>query len=127
MFVATRAFSATGMYPLLGYSWELKVPEGVQIVDGPDEIRKAVREQVKYGADWIKFYCDRRYYLKDGKLRSKVNFTEEEMRAIVTRPIGSTARSPRTRSGSDGIAAALTAGRRLDRARRRARRGDRST
>ena len=63
MFVSTRAFSATGMYPLLGYSWELKVPEGVQVVDGPDEIRKAVREQVKYGADWIKFYCDRRYYL----------------------------------------------------------------
>ena len=48
------AFSATGMYPLSGYSWELKVPEGVQIVDGPDAIRQAVREQVKYGADWIK-------------------------------------------------------------------------
>jgi imidazolonepropionase-like amidohydrolase len=61
MFVATRAFSATGMYPLLGYSWELRMPEGVQIVDGPDEIRKAVREQVKYGADWIKVYADRRY------------------------------------------------------------------
>ncbi|MDH4131242.1 MAG: amidohydrolase family protein, partial [Gemmatimonadota bacterium] len=29
MFVATRAFSATGMYPLLGYSWELRMPEGV--------------------------------------------------------------------------------------------------
>lgn len=43
MFVSTRAFSATGMYPLLGYSWELRVPEGVQVVDGPDEIRKAVR------------------------------------------------------------------------------------
>ncbi len=56
MFVSTRAFSATGMYPLSGYSWELKVPEGVQIVDGPDEIRRAVREQVKYGADWIKVY-----------------------------------------------------------------------
>jgi imidazolonepropionase-like amidohydrolase len=36
MFVATRAFSATGMYPLSGYSWELRMPEGVQIVDGPD-------------------------------------------------------------------------------------------
>ncbi|HEU5118171.1 MAG TPA: amidohydrolase family protein, partial [Isosphaeraceae bacterium] len=40
MFVATRALSATGMYPLMGYAWELKLPEGVQIVDGPDEIRK---------------------------------------------------------------------------------------
>ncbi|HEX4899006.1 MAG TPA: amidohydrolase family protein, partial [Pyrinomonadaceae bacterium] len=58
MFVATRAFSATGMYPLQGYSWELRMPEGVQIVDGPDNIRRAVREQVKFGADWIKFYAD---------------------------------------------------------------------
>src|ERR1700682_2221689 len=36
MFVSTRALSTTGTYPLLGYSWELKMPEGVQIVDGPD-------------------------------------------------------------------------------------------
>jgi hypothetical protein len=74
----------TGMYPLSGYSWELRVPEGVQIVDGPDNVRKAVREQVKYGADWIKFYADRRYYLgDDGKLHSWVNFTDEEMKALV--------------------------------------------
>src|SRR2546430_2747337 len=63
MFVATRAFAPTGTYPLLGYSWELQhLPEGVQIIDGPDAIRKAVREQGKYGADWIKFYSDRKYY-----------------------------------------------------------------
>jgi len=61
MFVSTRALAPTGTYPLLGYSWELKVPEGVQIVDGADNVRHAVREQVKYGADWIKYYSDRRY------------------------------------------------------------------
>ena len=83
MFVATRAFSATGMYPLQGYSWELRMPEGVQIVDGPDNIRRAVREQVKYGADWIKFYADRRYFIKDGALHSWLNFTDEEMKAMV--------------------------------------------
>src|SRR5437899_2241246 len=82
MFVSTRALSATGMYPLLGYSWELKMPEGVQIVDGPDNIRKAVREQVKYGADWIKYYSDRQYFLRDGALHSMVNFTDEEVRAM---------------------------------------------
>src|SRR5262249_1354771 len=38
--VATRAMAPTGMYPLLGYSWEIRVPEGVQIVDGPDNIRR---------------------------------------------------------------------------------------
>src|SRR4051812_1635086 len=110
MFVATRALSATGMYPMLGYSWELKVPEGVQIVDGPDEIRKAVREQVKYGADWIKFYCDRRYYLEGEKLRSKLNFTEEEMRAIVTEAHRLDRKVAAHAIGSDGIAAALAAG-----------------
>jgi imidazolonepropionase-like amidohydrolase len=49
MFVATRSMAPTGMYPLSGYSWELRMPEGVQIVDGPENIRKAVREEIKYG------------------------------------------------------------------------------
>ena len=89
MWVVTRALAPTGMYPLLGYSWELKLPEGVQIADGADGLRKAVREQVKYGADWIKVYVDRRYYKnpdsKDTKrpLRSWVNYTDEEMKALV--------------------------------------------
>src|SRR5580704_12881636 len=34
MQVATRAMAPTGMYPLLGYSWEWKMPTGVQTVDG---------------------------------------------------------------------------------------------
>jgi imidazolonepropionase-like amidohydrolase len=110
MFVSTRAFSATGMYPLLGYSWELKMPEGVQVVDGPDEIRKAVREQVKFGADWIKFYCDRKYYLEGGKLRSKVNFTEEETQAIVGEAHRLDRRVAAHAIGKDGIMAALKAG-----------------
>src|SRR4051812_44974807 len=87
MFVATRSFAPTGMYPLNGYSWELKLPDGVQIADGPDALRKAVREQVKYGADWIKFYADRRYYLPPERgckhlLCSWVNYTDEEAKAI---------------------------------------------
>ncbi len=110
MFVSTRAFSATGMYPLLGYSWELKTPEGVQVVDGPDAIRKAVREQVKYGADWIKFYCDRRYYLEGDKLRSKVNFTEEEMNALVGEAHRLDRKVAAHAIGKDGIMAALKAG-----------------
>src|SRR6266849_9055711 len=39
--VATRAMAPTGMYPLLGYFCELKVPTGVQYVDGTDGARKA--------------------------------------------------------------------------------------
>lgn len=110
MFVSTRAFSATGMYPLSGYSWELKMPEGVQIVDGPDNIRRAVREQVKYGADWIKFYADRRYYMKDGALHSWVNFTDEEMQAMVSEAHRLGHRVAAHAMGRDGIEASLKAG-----------------
>jgi imidazolonepropionase-like amidohydrolase len=111
MFVATRAFSATGMYPLLGYSWELKMPEGVQVVDGPDEIRKAVREQVKYGADWIKVYADRKYYIaSDGRLRSWVNFTDEEFQAFVAEAHRLGRKVAVHAVGWDGIDAALRAG-----------------
>src|SRR5271169_1940968 len=73
MQVSTRAMAPTGMYPLLGYSWELKVPVGVQYVDGPDEARKAVREQIMFGADWIKYYSDHGYFYSangDGVLHS---------------------------------------------------------
>ncbi len=107
MFVATRAFAPTGMYPLSGYSWELKMPEGVQIIDGADNIRKAVREQAKYGADWIKFYADRRYYLKDGKLRSWVNFTDEEMEAMVSEAHRIGKKVAAHAMGWDGIDASL--------------------
>jgi imidazolonepropionase-like amidohydrolase len=111
MQVATRAMTPTGMYPLLGYSWELQVPKGVQYVDGVDGARKAVREQVMYGADWIKYYSDRRYHFEeDGVLHSMVNFTDEEAKAIVdeTHRLGKKAAAHAI--GSDGIAAALRAG-----------------
>jgi len=110
MFVATRSFSATGMYPLSGYSWELKMPEGVQTVDGADEIRKAVREQVKFGADWIKFYADRRYFMKDGALHSWLNFTHEEMKAMVDEAHRLGKRVAAHAMGWEGIDASLKVG-----------------
>jgi imidazolonepropionase-like amidohydrolase len=111
MQVATRAMTPTGMYPLLGYSWELKVPTGVQYVDGVEGARKAVREQIMYGADWIKYYSDRKYHFEaDGVLHSMVNFTDEEAKAIVdeTHRLGKKVAAHCI--GSDGIAAALRAG-----------------
>ena len=111
MFVATRAFAPTGRYPLSGYSWELKVPEGVQIVDGPDAIRKAVREQVKYGADWIKVYADSRYYIADdGRLRSWPNYTDEELRVFAEEAHRLGRKAAAHAIGWDGIDAALRAG-----------------
>jgi len=111
MQVSTRAMTPTGMYPLLGYSWELKVPTGVQYVDGVDGARKAVREQVMYGADWIKYYSDRKYHFEsDGVLHSMINFTDEEAKAIVDEAHRLGKKVAAHAIGSDGIAAALRAG-----------------
>jgi imidazolonepropionase-like amidohydrolase len=110
MFVATRSFAPTGMYPLVGYSWELRVPEGVQIVDGPDNIRRAVREEVKYGADWIKYYSDRRYFFKEGALHSWVNFTDAEAKALVDEAHRIGRKVAAHAMGREGIESALRAG-----------------
>ena len=111
MQVATRAMAPTGLYPLLGYSWELTLPKGVQTVDGVEGARKAVREQIMFGADWIKYYSDRAYHFTpDGVLHSKVNFTDEEARAIVDEAHRLGKKVAAHAMGSDGIAAALRAG-----------------
>ena len=84
LFVATRAIATTGGYSLDGYSPEIMVPKGAQIVDGPVEARKAAREQLDHGADWIKVYMTHRSWLgKNGELVSQPTLTVEELRAIV--------------------------------------------
>ena len=84
MKVVGRAMDVTGAYPLQGYNWEIQVPHGVQLVDGSDEARKAVREQISFGADWIKVYSDRSYFVRaDGVLDDIPTFTLDELRAIV--------------------------------------------
>jgi imidazolonepropionase-like amidohydrolase len=60
LFVSTRAMSVTGGYGPSGYSPEVTYPFGVQLVDGADNARKAVREQIWHGADWIKTAICRR-------------------------------------------------------------------
>ena len=84
MRVATRALDVTGAYPLLGYVPGLDLPHGVQLVDGPDAVRKAVREQISFGADWIKLYVDRGYRVEpNGVLNDIPTFTPEELAAAV--------------------------------------------
>jgi imidazolonepropionase-like amidohydrolase len=84
MKVVTRALDVTGAYPLKGYAPEVPVPHGTQICDGADGCRKAVREQIDFGADWIKVYSDRSYVLRpDNVLDDIPTFTLDELRAIV--------------------------------------------
>src|SRR6266513_4024063 len=111
VFASTRAMAPTGMYPIVLGNWELDGPHGVQPVDGVDGARLAVREQVSHGADWIKFYADRRYYFgPDSVLHSWVNFTDDEARAIVDEAHRLGRRVAAHAIGADGIAAALRAG-----------------
>jgi len=84
IFGATRAISTTGGYNLEGYAPELDMPKGAQLVDGPVEARKAARQQLEHGADWIKVYMTHRSWVdKEGKLVSQPTLTVEELKAIV--------------------------------------------
>jgi imidazolonepropionase-like amidohydrolase len=84
IFGATRAISTTGGYNLEGYAPELEMPKGAQLVDGPVEARKAARQQLEHGADWIKVYMTHRSWVdKQGNLVSQPTLTVEELRAIV--------------------------------------------
>src|SRR5437016_9386576 len=84
LFVSTRAISTTGGYMLEGYAPELEMPKGAQFVDGPVEARKAAREQLDHGADWVKVYMTHRSWVgKNGELASQPTMTVEELRAVV--------------------------------------------
>lgn len=84
IFASTRAISTTGGYDLDGYAPEIVVPKGAQLVDGPVEARKAAREQLDHGADWLKVYMTHRSWLdKHGNLVSQPTLTVDELRAIV--------------------------------------------
>ena len=110
MLVVTRALDTTGAYALLGYDPALKLPHGVQVVDGPDECRKAVREQIGNGADWIKVYADQRVSTADGVVHSIPTFTDEEFHAIVDETHREHHKVAAHAMGLEGVHSALEAG-----------------
>jgi imidazolonepropionase-like amidohydrolase len=72
--ISTRPLVATGGYGILG---------GLVAADGPDEIRKAVRENIKAGADLIKVFIT-----GGGNYETKAEplqyyYTSEEIRAVI--------------------------------------------
>jgi len=83
LFCSTRGISTTAGYNPEGYAPELTIPKGVQIIDGPVEARKAAREQLDHGADWIKVYMTHRSWVgAQGQLVSQPTLTVEELKAI---------------------------------------------
>lgn len=113
MFVSTLAINTTGHYPIKtsDYAWELHLPKGLQEITGADEARRAVRQQIEQGADWIKIYADRGYYkLPDGSFRSLPNFTHDEISAIGDETLRSRKRLAAHAMTRDGILASINAG-----------------
>jgi len=80
-----------------------------RVADGVDEIRKAVREQVKHGADLIKIGVTGAV-LVEGGVPGATHFNEDEVRALVqeARKFGRTVAAHA--HGEDGILMALHAG-----------------
>ncbi|MDP1843575.1 MAG: amidohydrolase family protein [Sediminibacterium sp.] len=113
MLVSTLAINTTGHYPLKAsdYAWELNLPKGLQEITGADEARRAVRQQIERGADWIKIYADRGYRrLADGSYRSLPNFTPEEIAAVGDETIRSGKKLAAHAVARDGVIASINAG-----------------
>ena len=63
-------------------SYEQKIiPDGL-IVDGPEEIRKAVRTEIKNGSDWIKI-LETGAFMTTGDNPQNVHFSPEELKMAV--------------------------------------------
>jgi imidazolonepropionase-like amidohydrolase len=63
MQTATKAIVVTGQYAPKGFATEYvdQIPQGAEEANGPDQISRVVRDQIKHGADWIKVYADYRW------------------------------------------------------------------
>jgi len=110
MLVAVKSLSATG-----GHGDNNELPADIHVerysalADGPDAIRLKVRENVKYGADWIKL-------LATGGVMSAntdptmADYTEEEIRVAVVTAADKRRDVAVHAHGSEGIKRAIRAG-----------------
>ena len=80
-----------------------------RVADGVDEIRKAVREQVKHGADLIKIGVTGAVLVENG-VPGATHFNEDEIRALVDEAGKFGRRVAAHAHGADGILKALQAG-----------------
>src|SRR5579862_8098567 len=101
MQVATRAIAAVGQYNPFGVSPDLlDFPTGAQMIDGVEQARSAVREQIGHGADLIKVYADWSY----------PTLTVEEMSVIVEEAHKSGRKVAAHATTPEGMRNAITAG-----------------
>jgi imidazolonepropionase-like amidohydrolase len=83
MLVATLPLSATGGHgDLNGFSPYIHFQELSGVADGVDEVRKKVRFDIKYGADWIKVLASAGV-LSEEEAVGAPQYSQEELNAIV--------------------------------------------
>jgi imidazolonepropionase-like amidohydrolase len=83
MYVAGRSIGITGGHgDINGWSPYLSLPGTAQIADGIEGVRKAVRDQIKYGADLIKVIASGGI-LSVGDSPNSVQYSFEELKTIV--------------------------------------------
>ena len=100
MLCAGRGICMTG-----GHGWHLIGREA----DGPDEVRKAVREQIKAGADVIKIFATGGV-MTPGVDPNSAQLTLDEVRAAIEEARKAGRRTAAHAGGAEGIANALEGG-----------------
>ena len=101
MQVATRGIAAVGKYFPFGISPDLTdFPTGAQMISGPEEARRAAREQIGHGANLLKVYAD----------WGTPTLTVDEIRPIVEEAHKSKLKVAAHADSPEGIRNALTAG-----------------
>ncbi len=91
------------------FSYEQKVIADGLIADGPEEIRKAVRNEIKYGSDWIKLLATGAM-MTAGDNPNNVHFSIEEMKAAVEEAARRDVSVMAHAHAADGIKLAVKAG-----------------
>jgi imidazolonepropionase-like amidohydrolase len=110
--VAGPALSTTGSYPITHFRPDWVFPVGVQVCDGADPCRRAVREQLSYGTDWVKVYANTGglRLTDDGYVDSPPNWTKEEIEAVVSEAHAHRVKVSAHARSDSGVRIAIAAG-----------------
>ncbi|HTQ80047.1 MAG TPA: amidohydrolase family protein, partial [Thermoanaerobaculia bacterium] len=110
MLVATLAIGSTGGHnDLSGFSPYLRFDRFSGIADGPDEIRKLVRFEVKNGADWIKVMATGGVLSEEASVGAP-QYSQEELDMVVAEAAMWGKRVAAHAHGTEGIKRAARAG-----------------
>ena len=116
IFVAPRLTGAGHYLSITGgggdvnyFSPEQTVIADGLVADGPEEIRKAIREEIKYGSDWIKLLVTGAYQSVGDDPRN-VAFSPEELEAAVSEANRHNVPVAAHAHAADGIKQAVSAG-----------------